>query len=143
VQVKQLRGGNAAEGGPQTSVPAEQVVDFIIDAMVDEIEGDDERRAPFVDISTRSPSRKRPAIFNQAGNCLDMAYDLEEQEQLESLKAWWKQYGNAVTWALIVILLGLAAWSGWNYWQRVQARDAVAAVRAGDQGRGKRATPSA
>jgi predicted negative regulator of RcsB-dependent stress response len=53
-----------------------------------------------------------------------MAYDLEEQEQLESLKAWWKQYGNAVTWALIVILLGLAAWSGWNYWQRVQARDA-------------------
>ena len=53
-----------------------------------------------------------------------MAYDLEEQEQLESLKAWWKQYGNAVTWALIVILLGLAAWSGWCYWQRVQARDA-------------------
>ena len=53
-----------------------------------------------------------------------MAYDLEEQEQLESLKAWWKQYGNAVTWALIVILLGLAAWSGWGYWQRVQARDA-------------------
>ena len=43
VQVKQLRGGNAAEGGQQTSVPAEQVVEFIIDAMVDEIEGDDEQ----------------------------------------------------------------------------------------------------
>jgi predicted negative regulator of RcsB-dependent stress response len=54
-----------------------------------------------------------------------MAYDLEEQEQLESLKAWWQQYGNAVTWALIVILLAFAAWSGWSYWQRVQARDAA------------------
>ena len=54
-----------------------------------------------------------------------MAYDLEEQEQLESLKAWWKQYGNAVTWALIVILLAFAAWSGWGYWQRVQSRDAA------------------
>ena len=43
VQVKQLRGGNAAEGGQQTTVPAEQVVEFIIDAMVDEIEGDDEQ----------------------------------------------------------------------------------------------------
>lgn len=53
-----------------------------------------------------------------------MAYDLEEQEQLESLKAWWKQYGNAVTWVLIAVLLAFAAWSGWNYWQRVQARDA-------------------
>ncbi|MGO4764837.1 YfgM family protein [Cupriavidus sp. 2KB_3] len=54
-----------------------------------------------------------------------MAYDLEEQEQLESLKAWWNQYGNVVTWIVIAALLGFAAWSGWNYWQRVQARDAA------------------
>jgi len=54
-----------------------------------------------------------------------MAYDLEEQEQLESLKAWWKQYGNAVTWAVIVALLAFAGWSGWNYWQRKQAADAA------------------
>ncbi|MGO4281962.1 Putative negative regulator of RcsB-dependent stress response [Cupriavidus sp. OV038] len=54
-----------------------------------------------------------------------MAYDLEEQEQLESLKAWWNQYGNIITWIVIAALLGFAAWSGWNYWQRVQARDAA------------------
>ncbi|MGO4306375.1 tetratricopeptide repeat protein [Cupriavidus sp. RAF12] len=54
-----------------------------------------------------------------------MAYDLEEQEQLESLKAWWNQYGNIITWILIAALLAFAAWSGWNYWQRVQARDAA------------------
>ena len=54
-----------------------------------------------------------------------MAYDLEEQEQLESLKAWSRQYGNAVTWALIAGLLAFAAWSGWNYWQRKQAGEAA------------------
>ncbi|EHP43185.1 transmembrane protein [Cupriavidus basilensis OR16] len=54
-----------------------------------------------------------------------MAYDLEEQEQLESLKAWWRQYGNTVTWALIAGLLVFAAWSGWNYWQRKQAGEAA------------------
>lgn len=50
-----------------------------------------------------------------------MAYDLEEQEQLETIKAWWRQYGNVVTWVLIAALLAFAAWNGWNYWQRKQA----------------------
>lgn len=50
-----------------------------------------------------------------------MAYDLDEQEQLASLKAWWNQYGNLVTWLLIIALAGYAAWSGWNYYQRNQS----------------------
>lgn len=53
-----------------------------------------------------------------------MAYDLEEQEQLASLKAWWNQYGNFVTWLLIIALAGYAAWTGWNYYQRTQAAQA-------------------
>ncbi|MNY00235.1 Histidine--tRNA ligase [compost metagenome] len=40
MQVKQLRGGNAGDGGPQTSVAAEAVVDHIIDAMVNATESD-------------------------------------------------------------------------------------------------------
>ena len=44
--------------------------------------------------------------------------DLEEQEQLDQLKAFWKQYGNLVTWALIAVLGAYAAWNAWNYWQR-------------------------
>ncbi|MYM37348.1 tetratricopeptide repeat protein [Duganella sp. FT50W] len=55
-----------------------------------------------------------------------MAYDLEEQEQLASLKAWWDKYGNVATWVLIA---GLAAYSGWTYWQyhqRSQAAEASA-----------------
>jgi predicted negative regulator of RcsB-dependent stress response len=54
-----------------------------------------------------------------------MAYDLEEQEKLDSVKAWWQKNGNWITWLLIVVLLGFAAWNGWNWWQRKQATDAA------------------
>ena len=54
-----------------------------------------------------------------------MAYDLEEQEQLATLKAWWNQYGNLVTWLLIIALAAYAAWSGWNYYQRNQSVQAA------------------
>ncbi|ALD90923.1 tetratricopeptide repeat protein [Cupriavidus gilardii] len=54
-----------------------------------------------------------------------MAYDLEEQEQLENIKAWWRQYGNFLTWLLIACLLAFAAWNGWNWWQRKQAGEAA------------------
>lgn len=53
-----------------------------------------------------------------------MAYDLEEQEQLATLKAWWNQYGNLITWLLIIGLAAYAAWNGWNYYQRSQAAQA-------------------
>lgn len=53
-----------------------------------------------------------------------MAYDLEEQEQLATFKAWWSQYGNLVTWLLTIALAGYAAWSGWNYYQRSQSTQA-------------------
>lgn len=53
-----------------------------------------------------------------------MAYDLEEQEQIDTLKAWWKQYGNLVTWLLIAALSSFAAWTGWNTYQRNQATQA-------------------
>ena len=65
--------------------------------------------------------------------------DLEEQEQLDQLKAFWKRYGNLLTWLLIVLLGAYAAWNGWNYWQRDQAAKSSAmfdqldkAAQAGD-----------
>lgn len=71
--------------------------------------------------------------------------DLQEQEQLDALKAFWKQYGNLVTWVLILALGAFAAWNGWNYWQRTQALKAGAmfdaldqAVKAGDAERAAR-----
>lgn len=52
--------------------------------------------------------------------------DLEEQEQLDQLKHFWKQYGNLITWALIAVLAAFAGWNGYQYWQRSQASQAAA-----------------
>ncbi len=52
--------------------------------------------------------------------------DLEEQEQLDQLKQFWKQYGGLISWALIVLLGIYAGWNGWQYWQRKQAVQATA-----------------
>jgi len=62
--------------------------------------------------------------------------DLEEQEQLDQLKAFWKQWGNLITWVLTAVLAAFAAWQGWNMWQRNQATQAegmFAAVQAAAQ----------
>ncbi len=52
--------------------------------------------------------------------------DLEEQEQLDQLKHFWKQYGDLITWALIAVFGAIAAWNGWQYWQRNQAAQSAA-----------------
>lgn len=71
--------------------------------------------------------------------------DLQDQEQLDALKAFWKQYGNLITWVLILALGGFAAWNGWTWWQRDQGVKAGAmfeeldrAVAAGDADRAGR-----
>lgn len=53
-----------------------------------------------------------------------MAYDFEEQEQIDSLKAWWKRFGNLLTWLLIIVLAVYSGWTGWNYYQRTQSTQA-------------------
>ena len=65
--------------------------------------------------------------------------DLEEQEQLDQLKHFWKRYGNAITWLLIAVLGAFAAFNGWQFWQRKQGAEAAvmydqleAAAQAGD-----------
>jgi predicted negative regulator of RcsB-dependent stress response len=52
--------------------------------------------------------------------------DLQEQEQLDALKAFWNKQGNLITWTLVLVLGAFAAWNGWNYWQREQALKAGA-----------------
>ena len=53
------------------------------------------------------------------------ALDLEEQEQLAQIKAWWQRYGNLVLTALTLIFLAIAGYNGWNYYQRTQATAAA------------------
>lgn len=52
--------------------------------------------------------------------------DLQEQEQIDALKAFWNKHGNLITWTLVAVLGAFAAWNGWNYWQREQALKAGA-----------------
>lgn len=52
--------------------------------------------------------------------------DLDEQEQLDQFKHFWKQYGNLITWLLIAVLGAFAAWNAYEYWQRSQAQQASA-----------------
>jgi predicted negative regulator of RcsB-dependent stress response len=72
--------------------------------------------------------------------------DLEEQEQLDELKHFWNEYGNLITWVVIAVFGGIAAWNGWQYWQRTQSVQASAmydeverASQAGDIARVERA----
>lgn len=68
-----------------------------------------------------------------------MAYDLEEQEQLDELKEWWRQYGHFVLLVVAAAALSFAAMQGWRYYRHSQAVAAVTlysqldrAERAGD-----------
>ncbi|MBI2508665.1 MAG: tetratricopeptide repeat protein, partial [Betaproteobacteria bacterium] len=54
-----------------------------------------------------------------------MAYDLEEQEQIDELKAWWREHGNLVLLAVAAAALTLAAFQGWRYYRHSQAVAAV------------------
>jgi len=53
------------------------------------------------------------------------AYDLEEQEQLAELKAWWKEHGGTVILGATLALAAFGAWNGWVWYQRSQAAQAA------------------
>ena len=74
-----------------------------------------------------------------------MAYDLEEQEQIASFKAFWSKYGNLITWVLIIALGSFAAYNFWNQHQRKSSVEASAlydelsdAVTANDNAKAQR-----
>jgi predicted negative regulator of RcsB-dependent stress response len=62
-----------------------------------------------------------------------MAYDLEEQEQIDAIKSWWNQYGKLVMLAVIACLVTLAAFQGWRYYRAQQAERASALYSQLDQ----------
>jgi predicted negative regulator of RcsB-dependent stress response len=71
-------------------------------------------------------------------------YDLEEQEQLDDLKAWWSRWGNLVSGAVIAVCVAVVAVQGWRWWQHNQAEQAsalyaavAAAARADNLPKGK------
>ena len=69
-----------------------------------------------------------------------MAYDLEEQEKLDALRAWWDKYGTLCAVILFAAVLAVAGWRGWRWDQGHEAGQAMgyfealqrAAGRTGD-----------
>jgi len=68
-----------------------------------------------------------------------MALDLEEQEQVAELQAWWRQHGNLIVAVVLAAALAFAGWQGWRWYSANQAAQAAAvfdalakAAQAGD-----------
>ena len=55
-----------------------------------------------------------------------MAYDLEEQEQLASVKGWWHDNGTKLLTAVAVVAIGVSGWQAWRIWQANQVQQAGA-----------------
>ena len=53
-----------------------------------------------------------------------MALDLEEQEQVAELKAWWALHGNLVVAVVIAAAVAVVGWQGWRWYQHSQAAQA-------------------
>lgn len=71
-----------------------------------------------------------------------MAYDLQEQEQLDELKAWWKDNGTYVLLAVTACAVAIAGYQGWRHYHHNEGVAAAAvyaqldeADRAGDRGK--------
>ena len=69
-----------------------------------------------------------------------MPLDLEEQEQLDQLKAFWQKYRNLITSVITIALFTYAAYSGYQWWRNSQALEAsklyetmIAAIAKGDK----------
>ena len=53
-----------------------------------------------------------------------MALDLEEQEQVDELKALWKKYGSYITKGAIAFFVLYGLFQGWGYYQNKQSLNA-------------------
>ena len=73
-------------------------------------------------------------------------YDLEEQESIDDLKAWWTRWGTLVTSIAVAVAVAIVAIQGWRWWRAGQAEAAGAlysavagASRGEDAGKAKEA----
>jgi len=57
-------------------------------------------------------------------------FDLEEQEQIDDLKAWWAQYGKYVSAAITTVAVIIIGVQGWRWYQSNQAEKASVLYQA-------------
>jgi predicted negative regulator of RcsB-dependent stress response len=51
-------------------------------------------------------------------------YDLEEQDQIDDLKAWWNRYGGTIAVGLVLGAIVVGGIQGWRWWNGKRAEDA-------------------
>ncbi|HSV18047.1 MAG TPA: tetratricopeptide repeat protein [Casimicrobiaceae bacterium] len=71
------------------------------------------------------------------------AYDLEEQEKLDDLKAWWTRWGGTVSTGVLVAALVIAGVQGWRWYTGKRAEDAAALYQAASESIRKNDAPRA
>jgi predicted negative regulator of RcsB-dependent stress response len=54
-----------------------------------------------------------------------MAYDLEEQEKLDAIRAWWDRYGTLCVSLAFVVVAAIGGWRGWQWYQDHTASQAM------------------
>lgn len=59
--------------------------------------------------------------------------DLQEQEQLDNLKDFWKKWGTLIQAVTALVLLAFVGWNGWNWYQRDQGLKASMAYEGVEQ----------
>jgi len=62
------------------------------------------------------------------------AYDLEEQEKIDDLKAWWNQYGNTISVGIILACVVIGGVQGWRWWAGRRAAEAAVLYQAVSDG---------
>jgi hypothetical protein len=60
----------------------------------------------------------------------DIFHEVDEEVRREQLKKLWERYGNYVVAAAIVIVAGVGAWRGYEWWEARKAAEAGAAFEA-------------
>lgn len=66
-----------------------------------------------------------------------MAYDLEEQEKLDALRAWWDKYGTLCAVVLFAAVLAVGGWRGWQWYQGHEAAQAMGYFEALERAAGQ------
>jgi predicted negative regulator of RcsB-dependent stress response len=61
-------------------------------------------------------------------------YDLEEQEKIDDLKAFWRRWGNAISAAVIAVCVAYAGVQGWRWYQDRNANEAAVLYSAVAEG---------
>lgn len=58
-----------------------------------------------------------------------MAYDLEEQEQLDEFRAWWNKHGKQVIRLILALAIAYAGWQAYHSWISSKSSHASAAYQ--------------